>query len=67
MKKILGLISIVFFIAGCSDTTSDNQQVNSEKADKTTLVIMDDQLEPLKRDFHTASDQLRLLFIVGPT
>ena len=67
MKKILGLISIVFFIAGCSDTTSDNQQVNSEKAGETTLVIMDDQLEPLKRDFNAASDQLRLLFIVGPT
>ena len=30
-------------------------------------ILMQDDLAPLKRDFNEAVDQLRLVFVVGPT
>ena len=65
--KILGILVAVLFITNCSEPTSDNPQENSVQAQEAQLVLMDDQLEPLKRDFNDRSDQVRLFFIVGPT
>ena len=35
--------------------------------DSSSLVVMQDELAELKADFNEAVDQVRLVFIVGPT
>ncbi len=64
--KAYGLLTCALFLVGCGDTTSPaTQGTVSDPADD--YVVMGDDLVALKTDFNAAIDQVRLLFIVGPT
>ncbi len=64
--KAYGLLTCALFLVGCGDTTSPATQgtVSDPAVD---YVVMGDDLAALKTDFNEAIDQVRLLFIVGPT
>ncbi len=64
--KAYGLLTCVLLLVGCGDTTSPaTRGTVSDPADD--YVVMGDDLAALKTDFNAAVDQVRLLFIVGPT
>ncbi len=64
--KVYGLVTCALLLVGCGDTTSPaTQGTVSDPADD--YVVMSDDLAALKTDFNEAIDQVRLLFIVGPT
>ena len=51
-------LSALIFVLSMSSVADDNE---------LTYILMQDDLAPLKHDFNEAVDQLRLVFIVGPT
>ncbi len=64
--KAYGLVICALLLIGCGDTTSPaTQGTVSDPGDD--YVVMGDDLAALKTDFNAAVDQVRLLFIVGPT
>ena len=50
------VLVLALSLAGCSQADAN-----------TDYVHMDSDLKALKADFNAASDQVRLVFIVGPT
>ena len=63
--KAYGLLICALFLADCGDTTSP--ATRGAVSDPADYVVMGDDLTALKTDFNEAIDQVRLLFIVGPT
>jgi hypothetical protein len=61
------LLICALLLAGCGDTTSRATQGPATDAATAEYVVMGDDLVALKTDFNAAIDQVRLLFIVGPT
>ena len=61
------LLICALLLAGCGDTTSRATQGPATDAATEEYVVMGDDLAALKTDFNAAIDQVRLLFIVGPT
>lgn len=59
------LLICALLLAGCGDTTSRVTQGTVTTTDD--YVVMGEDLAALKTDFNAAIDQVRLLFIVGPT
>lgn len=60
------LLICALLLAGCGEVTSRaTQGAVTEATDD--YVVMGDDLAALKTDFNAAIDQVRLLFIVGPT
>ena len=59
------LLICALLLAGCGDTTSRATQGTVTATDD--YLVMGDDLAALKTDFNAAIDQVRLLFIVGPT
>ena len=58
------ILGTTLLIAGCSDATT---QETASSATASEYVVMGEDLADLKADFNAAVDQVRLLFIVGPT
>jgi hypothetical protein len=65
--KASGVLICALFLAGCDDTTSSTPRAAVSAAATDNYVVMGDDLAELKADFNAAVDQVRLLFIVGPT
>ena len=62
-----GLLTCGLLLAGCGDTTSPATHGAVSHTAADNYVVMGDDLAALKTDFNAAIDQVRLLFIVGPT
>jgi uncharacterized protein YceK len=61
------LLICALLLAGCGEVTSRATQGAVTDAATDDYVVMGDDLAALKTDFNAAIDQVRLLFIVGPT
>ena len=63
--KAYALIACALLLAGCGDPMMPPRAVADTTSDE--YVVMGDDLAALRRDFNAAIDQVRLVFIVGPT
>lgn len=61
------LLTCALLLAGCGDPTPPATPGAVIATAVDDYVVMGDDLAALKTDFNTAIDQVRLLFIVGPT
>jgi uncharacterized protein YceK len=61
------LLICALLLAGCGEVTSRATQGAVTDTATDDYVVMGDDLAALKTDFNAAIDQVRLLFIVGPT
>ena len=61
---LLSILSATLLISGCSKTPEESAIVAAAPHE---VVDLDEDLAQLKADFNAAVDQLRLVFIVGPT
>ena len=61
------LLICALLLAGCGEVTSRATLGAVTDAARDDYVVMGDDLAALKTDFNAAIDQVRLLFIVGPT
>lgn len=55
-NRLLGALCCVALVSACGGYNSAN-----------SYVVMADDLAQLKADFNDSADQVRLVFIVGPT
>ena len=66
-EHVSGILACALVLAGCGDGTSLAREEAAAEAVSTEYVVMGEDLAELKSDFNAAVDQVRLLFIVGPT
>ncbi len=66
-KNLLVVATNALLMVACSQDPGESDSALAAKADYLTYEVIDQDLEKLRNDFNAHRDQVRLLFISGPT
>ena len=64
---VFSILGCALLLISCGDATTPTTREAASDTASESYVVMGDDLAALKTDFNAAVDQVRLLFIVGPT
>ncbi len=69
MHKLQYVLVLTVFLSACAGDKTDTQTENSDKASELgpQYIVVDDTLKTLKDDFNSRRDQVRFVFLIGPT